>query len=88
MIAGMTTEKIAISVPEQTLARVRRAVRKGRAASVSAYITAAIEDRAKLDDLETLLAEMLQASGGPLSAAEKRAADAALLGTPKKRTKR
>ena len=71
-------EKIAVSVPRETLARARRAVRKGRAASVSAYVTAAIDEKAKLDELGDMLTAMLAESGGPLSAAEKRAADEAL----------
>ncbi len=74
----MTTEKIAVSVPGPTLARARHAVRKGRAASLSAYVTAAIEEKSKLDDLDELLSEMLEASGGPLSAIERHAADDAL----------
>ena len=82
----MTAEKIAISVPRPTLARARHAVRKGRAASLSAYVTAAIEEKSKLEELEDLLAEMLQSSGGPLTARERDAADEAL-GTPKRRRK-
>jgi hypothetical protein len=71
-------EKIAVSVPSQAVESARRAVRQGRARSVSAYIAAAIEDKAKLHDLAALLDEMLLASGGPLTAAEKRAADRVL----------
>ena len=67
-----------VSVPSPTLARARHAVRKGRAASLSAYVTAAIEEKSKLDELDDLLTEMLAASGGPLSAKERRAADEAL----------
>lgn len=77
--AGMTsTEKIAISLPKRVAQQARRAVRDGRAASVSAYIAAAIEERATLDELAILLDEMLVESGGPLTPAEKRAADRAL----------
>jgi Arc/MetJ-type ribon-helix-helix transcriptional regulator len=84
MHGGMTRSKssamakIAVSVPRSSLERVRRAVRSGRAASVSAYVSAAIAERAKLDDLEDLLAEMLAETGGPLTRAERRAADRAL----------
>jgi hypothetical protein len=45
---------------------------------VSAYVAAALEEKAKLDDLASLLDEMLAESGGPLTAAERRAADEAL----------
>jgi Arc/MetJ-type ribon-helix-helix transcriptional regulator len=81
------TEKIAISLPRGVAERARRAVRRGRAASVSAYVAAALEEKVKLDDLAGLLDEMLAESGGPLSAAERRAADRAL-GLPAKTDKR
>ncbi|HEX7843537.1 MAG TPA: hypothetical protein VF469_38955 [Kofleriaceae bacterium] len=80
-------EKIAVSLPSQAAESARRAVRRGRATSVSAYIAAAIEEKAKLYDLAALLDEMLAASGGPLTAAEQRAADRAL-GIPTKKPPR
>jgi Arc/MetJ-type ribon-helix-helix transcriptional regulator len=80
-------EKIAVSLPRHAADSARRAVRRGRATSVSAYVAAAIEDKAKLDDLAALLDEMLAASGGPLTAAEKRAADRAL-GIPANKPRR
>jgi hypothetical protein len=45
---------------------------------VSAYVARALEEQAKLDDLGSLLDEMLAETGGPLTAAERRAADRAL----------
>jgi antitoxin ParD1/3/4 len=83
---GMTaTEKIAISLPATLAERARRAVRRGRAASLSAYVAAALEEKAKLDDLAALLDEMLAETGGPLTAAERRAADRTLGVTPPRR---
>jgi Arc/MetJ-type ribon-helix-helix transcriptional regulator len=79
-------EKIAISLPKDLADRARRAVRRGQAASVSAYVAAALEEKAKLDELSTLLHEMLAESGGPLTKAEKRTADRAL-GMSAKRTR-
>jgi hypothetical protein len=80
----MTTyEKIAVSLPSKAAESARRAVRQGKAKSVSAYVASAIEHKAKLDDLAALLDEMLAESGGPLTAAEKRAADRAL-GIPRR----
>ncbi len=65
--------------------RARRAVRKGRAASVSAYLAAALEEKVKFDDLAALLDEMLAETGGPLTAAERRAAARELgVKTPKR----
>lgn len=81
MTSGMTAyKKIAISLPSKAAEHVRKAVREGRAASASAYVARAIEERAKLDDLATLLDEMLAESGGPLTAAETRAIDRAIDG--------
>jgi Arc/MetJ-type ribon-helix-helix transcriptional regulator len=81
------TEKIAVSLPRGIADRARRAVRQGRAASVSAYVASALEEKAKLDELAALLDEMLAESGGPLRPAERRAADRAL-GVPVKATRR
>jgi len=66
----------------------RRAVQRGRARSVSAFIASAIEEKEKLHDLAALLDEMLAASGGPLTAAERRAADRALGISPRKSPRR
>ncbi len=50
------TEKIAVSLPKGLADRARRAVRQGRAASVSAYVAAALEEKVKLasDFLENI----------------------------------
>jgi hypothetical protein len=74
----MTVHKIAISLPRALVSTARRAVRQRRAASVSAYISSAMVEKAKLERLEDLLREMLAETGGALTAAERRAADRAL----------
>jgi hypothetical protein len=71
-------EKIAVSLPRHAAESARRAVSRGHAASISAFVAAAIDEKAKLGELATLLDEMLAESGGPLTAAERRAADRAL----------
>ncbi len=78
MIVGMTTSKIAVSLPSELVEQAQRAVAEGRTPSVSAYVARALEEQAKLDDLASLLTEMLAESGGPLTAAERKAADRAL----------
>ncbi len=78
MINGMTTSKIAVSLPPELVAQAQRAVADRRASSVSAYVAAALEEKAKLDDLAALLEDMLAQTGGPLTARERRAADEAL----------
>ncbi|MCC6625391.1 MAG: hypothetical protein IT385_29365 [Deltaproteobacteria bacterium] len=76
----MTTEKVAITVPADVLSRARDAVRRGRGASLSAFVSAAIDQKLMQDDLDALLEEMLAESGGPLTARERRKADQALDG--------
>jgi Arc/MetJ-type ribon-helix-helix transcriptional regulator len=83
-----TTYKIAVSLPKLVADRARRAVQRGHAPSVSAYVTAALEEKVKLDELSTLLAEMLEESGGPMTVAERRAADRLLRIDKKPRRKR
>ncbi len=78
MMDGMTSTKIAVSLPSELVAQAQRAVAEGRAASVSGYVAHALKEQAKLDDLASLLDEMLAETGGPLTTSEKRAADRAL----------
>jgi Arc/MetJ-type ribon-helix-helix transcriptional regulator len=82
------TAKIAISLPHEVAEGARRAVRRGKASNVSAYITEALRQRVMLDDLSTLLAEMLEESGGPMTSAERRAADRVLGSSKKSRVKK
>lgn len=81
MMRGMTAKaKVAVSLPADLLAQARRAVEEGRAPTLSAYVAAALEEKAKLDDLASLLSQMLAESGGPLTDEERAAADAVLDG--------
>jgi Arc/MetJ-type ribon-helix-helix transcriptional regulator len=77
-------EKITVSLPARAAEAARQAVRSGKATSVSAYVAAAIEEKAKTEDLGALLDEMLEATGGPMTPAERRATDR-LLGIKPKR---
>jgi len=85
---GMTKAKIAVTLPPALVTRAQDAVREGRASSISAYVAAALEEKAKLDDLKALLDEMLAESGGPLTARERAAADAALAVEAERKPKR
>jgi hypothetical protein len=78
----MTAKKIAITVPEKTLAGARRAVKSGNAKSLSAYISRAIEQKTMSDDLDAWLEEWETETGGPLTTSEKAWADAAFAGKP------
>jgi hypothetical protein len=53
---------------------------------VSAYVTTALENQVQRDELEDMLEEMLERSGGPLTLVEKREADR-VLGIPTRRKK-
>lgn len=70
MISGMTT-KIAVSLPDDQVAAARRAVRDGRAPSVSAYISAALKTQQDRDSLGLLLDDLDREYGPvPAEAAE------------------
>jgi hypothetical protein len=62
---GMTTAKIAISLPKHQLARVHREVRAGRADSVSGYIAGVLAEQEKRDSLRTLLHDLIELHGEP-----------------------
>lgn len=53
---------------------------------MSAYVAAALAEKAKLDDLADLLQEMLAETGGPMTASERRDADAILGSSRRRRT--
>src|SRR6185436_7524463 len=65
MMRSMTRAKIAVTIPRPLLAAARRAVKQRQSESVSAYVAAAMEQKAKLDDLAAMLDEMLAETGGP-----------------------
>jgi hypothetical protein len=80
----MTTRKVAISVPEETLKRAKAHAKKLKSRGLSAYVSEAIAQRVMSDDLKQLFQELLSESGGPATEDEAARADA-LLGVKKKR---
>ena len=68
-------EKIAISLPSRAAERVRRAVKMGRAPSVSAYIVSLIDEKSSREDLISMLENMRKEIGGPPTAAQQRWVD-------------
>jgi hypothetical protein len=62
---GMTTTKIAITLPEEQLVRVQRAVRAGRAESVSGYITRVLEEQEREESLRALVQDLIAEHGEP-----------------------
>ncbi len=61
----MTISKIAISLPSDQVARVRREVRAGRAGSVSGYIAQALAERERRESLGELLRDLVAQHGEP-----------------------
>ena len=65
---GMTIPKakIAVTLDQDVLARVRAAVAGGRARSVSAYVEHALAGQLAAEaEFDAMLAEILDATGGP-----------------------
>lgn len=63
--SGMTT-KIAVSLPDDVVDDARAAVERGDAASVSAYVAAAMRSFARKDSLATFLEDIDAELGPPL----------------------
>jgi hypothetical protein len=61
----MTTTKIAITLPEEQLVRVQRAVRAGRAKSVSGYIAQVLAEQEREDSLRALVQDLIAQHGEP-----------------------
>lgn len=78
MTASMTVTKITVSLPAELATRTREAVAQGRAHSVSSLVARALESELDDDDLNTMLAALLDVAGGPVTQVEARWADAQL----------
>ncbi|HEY3355655.1 MAG TPA: hypothetical protein VGQ83_20555 [Polyangia bacterium] len=73
----MHKRRITVTVDPAVLRAAERQVRGGRARSISAWVDAAMEQKARLEDLAALLADM-EAENGPASADEEKWARAVL----------
>ena len=65
----MQRKRITVTVRRDVLRAAEKHVKRGRARSVSAWVDAAMEEKAKLEDLAALLAEM-KAERGPANREE------------------
>jgi Arc/MetJ-type ribon-helix-helix transcriptional regulator len=65
----MHTKRLTVTVRRQVLAKAEKQVKRGRAKSVSAWVDAAMEEKARREDLASLLAEM-KAENGPATREE------------------
>jgi hypothetical protein len=73
----MQKARVTVTVRRDILAKAERQVRRGRAESVSAWVDAAMEEKARREDLATLLVQM-RAENGPATAKEEAWARAVL----------
>ena len=80
MANGMaTTTKFTITLDNAQFEEIRRIVAAGGAPSVSGFVKKAIETALHdTQDWDRMLDEMLEATGGPMTEAEREWADAAL----------
>ena len=66
----MTAAKIAVAIPRDVLELAKREVKQGRAKSLSAYISEAVDERLRRDELARLLDLMDREHGKPRKKAE------------------
>lgn len=84
MVISMATRKVTVTLEEEQLARIRRLVSAGKAASISGFVQHAVS--VALDDVAgwgAMLADALAKTGGDLTAEERAWADE-ILGTDKR----
>lgn len=67
----MTTSKVAISMPSEVLSLAKRKVREGRAKSLSAFVSEAVDEKLRHDELQDILAAMDREHGEPDGAARR-----------------
>jgi hypothetical protein len=61
----MTAAKIAITLPQEQLAQVRRAVRSGQAETVSGYISQVLAQHERRESLQKLVDDLVREHGAP-----------------------
>jgi hypothetical protein len=67
----MTTAKVAITLPTDVLRLAKKQVNTGRAKSLSAFISEAVDEKLRRDELEKLLDRLDAEHGVPNKAAQK-----------------
>ena len=61
----MTTAKVALSIPAEVLKEAKRQVAKGRAKSLSSFVSEALADKLRRDELDVILDAMDRELGKP-----------------------
>lgn len=67
----MTTSKVAVSIPIEVLRLARKQVKAGRAKSLSALVSEAVDEKVRRNELGEILDAMDLALGKPSKAAER-----------------
>ena len=65
----MTSAKVALSIPAEFLEQARKEVANGRARSLSAFVSDALDEKLRRDELAAILDEMDAKHGAPNKAA-------------------
>lgn len=65
-----TRTRVTVTLPDAALEAARRDVERGAATSLSAWVAEAVETKARREQLEQVLDELLEAAGGPLTSEE------------------
>jgi hypothetical protein len=66
----MTKSKVALTIPSDVLRLAQKEVRAGRAKSLSAFVSEAVDEKVRRDDLASVLDAMDAAQGKPDKAAQ------------------
>jgi Arc/MetJ-type ribon-helix-helix transcriptional regulator len=61
----MSTSKVALSIPAEVLDEAKKEVAAGRAKSLSSFVSAAVEEKLRRDELSALLDAMDAEHGKP-----------------------
>jgi Arc/MetJ-type ribon-helix-helix transcriptional regulator len=67
----MTPSKVALTIPSEVLKEAKRQVAKGRAKSLSSFVSEALDDKLRRDELHAILEEMDRVEGEPRKAAKR-----------------
>jgi Arc/MetJ-type ribon-helix-helix transcriptional regulator len=87
MVIGMATSKITITLPDEQIKEIRKLVRSGKSANVSAFVKRAVH--MALQDAQAfraMLDEALEQTGGPLTDKERAWVDS--IAGPQRHTER
>ena len=72
MVLGMATSKITVTLPDEQIKEIRKLVKKGKTANVSAFVKRAVHSALQdVKAFQTMIDEALEQTGGPLTDEER-----------------